>query len=43
MRQRLADGGSTVVASRADEFRSFVQQEIDRWARAVKTSGAKLD
>ena len=43
VRQRLAEGGSTVVASRADEFRSFVQQEIDRWARAVKTSGAKLD
>jgi tripartite-type tricarboxylate transporter receptor subunit TctC len=43
VRQRMADGGSTIVASRPEAFRTFVQQEIDRWARAVKTSGAKLD
>jgi len=43
VRQRLADGGSSVVASRPDEFRRFVQAEIDRWARAIKASGAKLD
>ena len=43
VRQRMADGGSTVVASRPDEFRRFVEAEIDRWARAVRASGAKLD
>jgi tripartite-type tricarboxylate transporter receptor subunit TctC len=43
VRQRLADGGSTVVASRPEDFRRFVQWEMERWARAVKTSGAKLD
>ena len=43
VRQRMADGGSTIVASRPEEFKAFVGQEIERWARAIKTSGAKLD
>ncbi len=43
VKQRLAAGGSTVVASSPDAFRRFVQSEIERWARAVKVSGAKLD
>jgi len=43
VRQRLAEGGSTVVASRPDAFRRFVEAEIARWGRAVKVSGAKLD
>jgi tripartite-type tricarboxylate transporter receptor subunit TctC len=43
VRQRMAEGGSTIVASRPEEFRAFVQAEIERWARAVKTSGARLD
>jgi len=43
VRQRMAAGGSVIVASRPEAFRSFVQAEIDRWAKAVKASGAKLD
>ncbi len=43
VRQKMADGGSTIVANRPEEFQRFVQAEIDRWARAVKSSGAKLD
>ncbi len=43
VRQRMAEGGSTIVASRPEEFRRFLQAEIERWARAVKLSGAKLD
>ena len=43
VRQRMADGGSTIVASRPEEFRRFLELEISRWARAVKVSGAKLD
>ena len=43
VRQRMAEGGSTIVASRPEEFRRFLQAEIDRWARAVQVSGAKVD
>lgn len=43
VRQRMADGGSTVIASRPDDFRRFVQAEIERWARAIKVSGTKLE
>ena len=43
VRQRMADVGSSIVASRPEAFRSFVQGEIERWALAVKTSGAKVD
>lgn len=43
VRQRMADGGSTIVASKPDEFRRFIQLEMDRWQRAVKTSGATVD
>ncbi len=43
LKQRLAAGGSTVVASAPDAIRRFVQGEIERWARAVQVSGAKLD
>jgi tripartite-type tricarboxylate transporter receptor subunit TctC len=43
VRQRMADGGSTIVASKPEEFRRFLQAEIERWARAVKASGARID
>jgi tripartite-type tricarboxylate transporter receptor subunit TctC len=41
--QRLADLGSSIVASRPDEFRAFVAREIETWAEAVKVSGAQVD
>jgi tripartite-type tricarboxylate transporter receptor subunit TctC len=43
LRQRMAAGGSSIVASSSDAFRHFVQREIERWSGAVKASGAKLD
>jgi tripartite-type tricarboxylate transporter receptor subunit TctC len=43
VRQRMADLGSTIVASRPDEFRAFVENEIRQWAEAVKLSGAKVE
>jgi tripartite-type tricarboxylate transporter receptor subunit TctC len=43
VRQKMAELGSTIVASRPDAFRRFVKAEIERWARAIKASGAKLD
>jgi len=43
VRQRMAEGGSAIVASKPAEFKQFVQSEIERWARAVRVSGTKLD
>ncbi|AEG92938.1 Bug family tripartite tricarboxylate transporter substrate binding protein [Ramlibacter tataouinensis] len=43
VRQRMAEGGSTIVAGGPEEFRRFLQAEIERWGRAVKASGARLD
>ena len=43
VRERMAAVGSSIVASRPEDFRSFVQAEIERWGRAVKTSGATIN
>jgi tripartite-type tricarboxylate transporter receptor subunit TctC len=43
VQQKLAELGSAVVASRPDEFRAFVAAEIDKWAEAVRISGAQVD
>jgi tripartite-type tricarboxylate transporter receptor subunit TctC len=43
VRERMAAVGSSIVASRPEAFRSFVQSEIERWGRAVKTSGATIN
>ena len=39
--QKLADLGSTVVASQPAEFRRFVESEIEKWADAVKAAGVQ--
>jgi len=42
--QRLAKGGVEVVTSASSaEFHQFVARETERWARAVKESGATVD
>jgi tripartite-type tricarboxylate transporter receptor subunit TctC len=43
VRERLAGMGSTIVASRPEEFRAFLEIEIQQWAEAVKISGAKVE
>ena len=43
VKQKMADLGSSMVASRPEEFRAFVAQEIDQWAEAVRISGAQVD
>jgi len=37
------DGGSEVVASTPEAFAAQLRQDIDRWSRIVKLSGAKAD
>jgi tripartite-type tricarboxylate transporter receptor subunit TctC len=41
--KRLGELGAEPVGSSPAEFAQFVRAEIDKWARVVKTSGARLD
>ena len=41
--KRMADLGTPLVASRPDEFRAYVANEIEKWAEAVRVSGATVD
>jgi tripartite-type tricarboxylate transporter receptor subunit TctC len=41
MKTRLADLGTTVFPGTLDDFRKFIAQETDKWAKVVKFSGAK--
>jgi tripartite-type tricarboxylate transporter receptor subunit TctC len=41
--KRMADLGTPLVASRPDEFRAYVANEIEKWAEAVKVSGASVE
>jgi tripartite-type tricarboxylate transporter receptor subunit TctC len=41
--KKMADLGTPLVASRPDEFREYVTREIEKWAEAVKVSGATAE
>ena len=43
VQKRLGELGAEPVGSTPAEFAQFVQREIDKWARVVKASGARLD
>lgn len=38
--KKMAELGTPLVASRPEEFREYVTREIEKWAEAVKVSGA---
>jgi tripartite-type tricarboxylate transporter receptor subunit TctC len=40
---RIEVDGSQPVGSSPEEFRRFMQADLDKWAKLVKESGAKLD
>jgi tripartite-type tricarboxylate transporter receptor subunit TctC len=42
-KQRLADLGAEPVASTPDAFTSFLRDEITKWEKVVKASGARAD
>jgi len=43
IRGRIEADGSQPVGSSPEEFRRFMQSDLDKWAKLVKESGAKLN
>ena len=41
--KRMADLGTPLVGSRPEQFREYVAREIEKWAEAVKVSGATAE
>ena len=41
--KRLSEAGFDTVGSSSASFRSYLAQEITKWAKVVKASGAKVD
>ena len=43
MRERLLNEGNEPVVSTPEEFRKFLQADIEKWAKIIKLTGAKPD
>lgn len=43
VQQRFSELGGVAVGSSPEEFSRFLNQEIEKWGRAVKLSGARVD
>jgi tripartite-type tricarboxylate transporter receptor subunit TctC len=43
MRERIVADGSEPIGNTPEEFRRFMRADLDKWAKLVKESGAKLD
>ncbi len=43
MRARIADLGATTLASTPEQFRAQIRNDLAKWARVIKRSGAKAD
>jgi tripartite-type tricarboxylate transporter receptor subunit TctC len=41
--RKITEGGSEVVAGTPDELAAQLRQDIARWSRVVKLSGAAID
>ncbi len=43
VRERLASEGAEPVGNTPEQFHAFIKVELDKWAKAVKQSGAQID
>ena len=43
MRERLASQGAEAVGNTPEQFATFIKAEIEKWAKIVKASGARVD
>ena len=43
VRQKLQDDGAEVVAGTPEAFEKMMRAELEKWARVVKATGARLD
>jgi len=43
VQQRFAGEGGDVVPNTPEQFGAFIRNEITKWAKAVRESGAKVD
>jgi tripartite-type tricarboxylate transporter receptor subunit TctC len=42
-REKLAADGAEPVGSTPEQFAAFIQSEIDKWSRVVKSSGLHVE
>jgi len=43
MQEKYASGGSKAIATTPQQFTAFIKEETERWAVAIRASGAKVE
>lgn len=43
IKERLSGQGLTLIGGKQQEFKTFLGEELDKWAKVVKESGARID